>query len=76
MVYYLSVLRSTWGTRVGAMTLVAFEVYIWCFELRYNMVERFAIKHFCGGFPEGKLTTWLNGETENLYSFWVVRWMY
>ena len=40
------------------------------------MVGRFAIKHFCGGFLDGKLTAGLKGETEDLFSFWVVQWMF
>ena len=39
------------------------------------MVRRFAIRHFCGGFLDGKMMVWLNGETEDLFSFWVVHWM-
>ena len=33
------------------------------------MVGRFAMQYFCGGFPDGKMTAWLNGETEDLFSF-------
>ena len=39
------------------------------------MVGKFAIRHFYDGFLDGKMTTWLNRETEHLFSFWVVHWM-
>ena len=46
------------------------------FELRYNIVIRYAIRYFCGGFPNEKMTAWLNGETDGLFSFWVAYAMY
>ena len=36
------------------------------------MVGRFARKHFSCGFLNEKMTVWLNAETEDLFSFWVV----
>ena len=33
------------------------------------MVGRFAIQYFCGGFQDGKMTAWLNEETEDLFYF-------
>ena len=65
MVYCLSVLRSVWGMSVVAVTLVVFE-------MKYNMVRRFAIRHLCSRFLDKKMAVWLNGETEDLFSFWVV----
>ena len=38
------------------------------------MVGRFTIRHFCGGFLDEKMTACLNGESEDLFSFWVVYW--
>ena len=49
-----------WDMRVVAVAEEVVEVYS-SFELRYNMVGRFAIQFFCGGFLDGKMTAWLNG---------------
>lgn len=35
----------------------------------------FAVRNFCGGFFNGKMVAWVNGETEGLFSFWVVHWI-
>ena len=72
IVYHLPVLLSVWGMRFIAVTWVVFEVYIAVFESRYSMTGIFIIKHFCGGFLDGKMTAWLNGETKDLFSFLLV----
>ena len=34
------------------------------------MTGRFALKHFCGGYLAGKMTTWsLNRDTEDFFFF-------
>ena len=46
MVYYLTVLHSVWSIRVIVVTYVVL-MYIVVFESsRYNIVRRFAIRHF------------------------------
>ena len=36
---------------------------------RGNMFERFAIRHFYGGFLYGKMAAWGNEKTENFFFF-------
>ena len=39
------------------------------------MTGRFALKHFCGGFLAGKMTTWsLNRDTEDFFLLERVHW--
>ena len=42
---------------------------------RYNVARRFAMRHFQGGFLDGKITACLNGYSEDLISFRIVYWM-
>ena len=51
------------------MHIVVFE------SSRYNVVGRFAMRHFPGGFRNGKMTACLNGYSEDLISFRIVYWM-
>ena len=38
---------------------------------RYNILGRFAIRHFCGGFLDRKMRACLNRESEDIFSFWM-----
>ena len=51
------------------MHIVVFE------SSKYNVVGRFAMRHFQGGFRNGKMTACLNGYSEDLISFRIVYWM-
>ena len=42
---------------------------------RYNVVRRFAMRHFQDGFLDGKITACLNGYSEDLISFGIVYWI-
>ena len=57
-----------WDMRLVAVTSVVFE-------LRYNIVVRLAIRLFCDGFLYENMAVWLNVETEDLFSFWVIHSM-
>ena len=46
------------------------------FVKRYRMVEGFVAGHFDDTLFYGKVAVWMNGETERLFSLWVVHLIY